>query len=103
MSARGCIKSKGVKHKLEDQDDTGLVPDAEAAYASTACAACAADASTPATQQDRGTEQHQAGKSLLLPSAQLNDAKTVCCYLIYKIKSLKYEKTPLRFFRFKIV
>ncbi len=58
-----------VKRKFEDQDDTGLAPDADAAYASTAAAAGAADAATPATQPDGGAEQHPAGTSLLRPPA----------------------------------
>ena len=66
MGASSCNKSKVVKRKFEDQDDTGLAPDADAAYASTAAAA---DAATPATPQDGGAEQHPAGTSLLLPPA----------------------------------
>ncbi len=62
MGASGCNKSKVVKRKLEDQDDTGLAPDADAAYASPAAAAGAADAATPATLPDGSTEPHQAGK-----------------------------------------
>jgi hypothetical protein len=69
VSASGCTKSKVVKRKFEDQDDTGLAPDADAAYASTATAAGAADAATPATPPDGGAEQHPAGKSLLRPPA----------------------------------
>jgi hypothetical protein len=72
VSASGCNKSKvvnQVKCKFEDQDDTGLAPDADAAYASTAAAAGAADAATPATPPDGGAEQHPAGTSLLLPPA----------------------------------
>ena len=69
MCASGCNKSKVVKRKFEDQDDTRLAPDADAAYASTAAAAAAADAATPATAPDGGAEPHQAGKSLLRPPA----------------------------------
>ena len=81
MSASGCNKSKvvnQVKCKFEDQDDTGLAPDADAAYASTAAAAAyaspaaaaaAADAATPVTPPDGGAEPHQAGTSLLRPPA----------------------------------
>ena len=69
MSASGCNKSKVVRRKLEDQDDTRLAPDADAAYASTAAAAGAADAATPATPPDGDAEQHPAGTSLLLPPA----------------------------------
>jgi hypothetical protein len=65
VCASGCNKSKVVKRKFEDQDDTGLAPDADAAYASTAAAAGAADAATPATPPDGGAEQHPAGTSLL--------------------------------------
>jgi len=71
VSASGCTKSKVVKRKFEDQDDTGLAPDADAAYASTAAAAGVADTATPATPQDGGAEPHPAGKSLLLPPALL--------------------------------
>ena len=56
VSASCCNKSKvvnQVKCKFEDQDDTGLAPDADA---------------TPATPPDGGAEPHPAGKSLLLPS-----------------------------------
>ena len=38
MSASGCTKSKSVKRKFKDQDDTGLAPDADAADASAAAA-----------------------------------------------------------------
>ena len=76
VSASGCTKSKVVKRKFEDQDDTGLAPDADAAYASPAAAAGAADAATPATPPDGGAEPHQAGKSLLLPPALLPRAGT---------------------------
>ena len=69
MSASGCNKSKVVKHKLEDQDDTGLAPNADAAYASPAATTGAADAATPATPPDGSAEPHQAGKSLLRPPA----------------------------------
>ena len=69
VSASGCNKSKVVKRKFEDQDDTGLAPDADAAYASTAAAAGTADAATPATQPDGGAEQHPSGTSLLRPPA----------------------------------
>ena len=69
VGASGCDKSKVVKRKFEDQDDTGLAPDADAAYASTAAAAGAADAATPATPLDGGAEQHPAGTSLLRPPA----------------------------------
>ena len=71
MSASGCTKSKVVKRKFEDQDDTGLAPDADAAYASTAAAAGVADTATP---QDGGAEPHPAGKSLLQPPALLPGA-----------------------------
>ncbi len=73
MSASGCTKSKVVKHKFEDQDDTRLAPDADAdaAYASTAAGAGAADAATPATPPDAGggAEPHPARKGLLRPPA----------------------------------
>jgi hypothetical protein len=69
VNASGCTKSNVVKSKLEDQDDTRLAPDVDAAYASTAAAAGAADAATPATPPDGGAEPHPAGKSLLLPPA----------------------------------
>jgi hypothetical protein len=75
VSASGCNKSKVVKRKFEDQDDTGLAPDADAAYASTAAAAAAADAATPATPPDGGAEPHQAGKSLLRPRGPSPAAK----------------------------
>ena len=74
MSASGCTKSKVVKHKFEDQDDTGLVPDADAAYAFTAAAAAADAAATPATPLNGGAEPHPAGKSLLRPPALLPGA-----------------------------
>ena len=74
MSASGCTKSKVVKRKFEDQDDTGLAPDTDAAYASTTAAAGVADTATPATPQDGGAEPHPAGKSLLLPPALLPGA-----------------------------
>ena len=64
VSASSCNKSKVVKRKFEDQDDTGLAPDADAAYASTA----GAGAATPATPPDGGAEPHPAGKSLLPPA-----------------------------------
>ena len=79
MGASGCNKSKVVKRKFEDQDDTGLAPDADAAYASTAAAAGAADAATPATPPDGGAEPHPAGKSLLLPPALLPRAGAAGC------------------------
>ena len=69
VGASGCNKSKVVKRKFEDQDDTGLAPDADAAYASTAAAAGATDAATPATPPDGGAEPQPAGKSLLRPPA----------------------------------
>ena len=71
VSASCCNKSKLVKRKFEDQDDTGLAPDADAAYASIAAAAADADAATPATPPDGGAEPHPAGKSLLRPPALL--------------------------------
>ena len=74
MSASGCTKSKVVKRKFEDQDDTGLAPNADAAYASTAAAAGAADAATPATPLNGGAQLHPAGKSLLRPPALLPGA-----------------------------
>ena len=78
MSASNCTKSKVVKRKFEDQDDsdTGLTPDADTAYASTAAraAAGAAGAATPATPPDGGAEPHPAGKSLLRPPALLPGA-----------------------------
>jgi hypothetical protein len=71
MSASGCTKSKVVKRKFKDQDDTGLAPDADAAYASTAAGAGAADAATSVIPPDGGAEPHPAGKSLLLPPSLL--------------------------------
>jgi hypothetical protein len=47
VSASGCTKSKVVKCKFEDQDDTRLASDADAADAS----AAAADAADGLTQQ----------------------------------------------------
>ena len=76
MSASCCNKSKVVKRKFEDQDDTGLAPDADAAYASTAAAA---DAATPATPPDGGAEPHPAGMSRLLPPALLPRAGAAGC------------------------
>ncbi len=56
VSASGCNKSKVVKsksgiikRKFEDQDDTRLAPEADAAYACTAAPTGAADAATPAS------------------------------------------------------
>ena len=69
VGASGCNKSKVVKRKFEDQDDTGLAPNADAAYASPAATTGAADAATPATPPDGSAEQHQAGTSLLRPPA----------------------------------
>ena len=56
MSASGCTKSKVVKRNFEDQDDTQLVPDADAADASAATADAADAAATPGTPPDVGAE-----------------------------------------------
>ena len=58
VSASGCTKSKVVKRKFEDQDDTRLAPDADAADA---CAA-AADAATPPTARRSSYPRHLAGR-----------------------------------------
>ena len=68
VSASGCTKSKVVKRKFKDQDDTGLAPDASAADAS-AAATDATDAATPAAPPDAGAEPHLAGRSLYRPPA----------------------------------
>ena len=60
VSASCCNKSKVVKRKFEDQDDTRLAPDADAAYASTAAAAGAADAATPRHPSGRGRRRRRA-------------------------------------------
>ncbi len=71
VSASGCTKSKVVRRKFEDQDDTRLrvAPDADAADASATAADAADAAATPATPPDGGAEPHLAGRSLLLPPA----------------------------------
>ena len=68
VSASGCTKSKVVKRKFKDQDDTGLAPDADAADAA-AAAADATDAATPPAPPDGGTEQHPTGGGLCIPPA----------------------------------
>ena len=57
QGASGCPKSKVVKRKFEDQEDTGLAQDAAAttADATATPADAAATPATPATPPDGGT------------------------------------------------